>query len=536
MGDRSGAFTFLSFSKHFLRNCFYEITRNAPSRDFALCDNFSSMVLRILSLLVFLGIFSSHHLLSAEERLPNIVIIFTDDQGYGDVGVYGAEGYETPNLDRMASEGRRFTQWYAAQAVCSASRTGLLTGCYPNRLGMHGALGPGSRHGLNPEETTLAEVFKSKGYATAIFGKWHLGDHRKFLPLQHGFDEYFGIPYSNDMWPHHPTAKHFPPLPLFSGNDRLRTADEHDQKMMTTWLTTKAVDFINRNRTNPFFLYVPHPQPHVPLYVSDRFAGTTENGIYGDVIAEIDWSVGEILNAISTNGLDEDTLVIFTSDNGPWLSYGTHAGSSGPLREGKGTGWEGGFREPCIMRWPGKIPAGTVCDTSGMNIDLLPTFAKLIGGELPEKEIDGKDIWPILAGEEGAKNPHDSYWVFYKQNELHAVIDDGWKLVLPHTYRTLNGRTGGTEGLPVKYENNKTGTELYYIAEDIGESKDVAAENPEKVAELMKQVEAARAELGDRLTKREGSGNREPGRITEEQWVELDKIHWPNGNPRAKKK
>jgi arylsulfatase A-like enzyme len=188
------------------------------------------------------------------------------------------------------------------------------------------------------------------------------------------------------------------------------------------------------------------------------------------------------------------------------------------------------------MRWPGKIPAGTVCDTAGMNIDLLPTFAKLIEGELPEKEIDGKDIWPILAGEEGAKNPHDSYWVFYKQNELHAVIDDGWKLVLPHTYRTLNGRTGGSEGLPVKYENNKTGTELYRIAEDIGESKDVAAENPEKVAELMKQVEAARAELGDRLTKREGSGNREPGRITEEQWVELDKIHWPNGNPRAKKK
>ena len=463
------------------------------------------------------------------EDLPNVVIIFTDDQGYGDVGVYGAEGYETPNLDRMAEEGRMFTQWYAAQAVCSASRTGLLTGCYPNRVGIHGALGPGSRHGLNPEETTMAEMFQSKGYATAAFGKWRLGDHEKFLPPNHGFDEYFGIPYSNDMWPQHPTAKHFPPLPLFEGTERLRSADEHDQKMMTTWLTARAVDFINRNRANPFFLYVPHPQPHVPLYVSDRFAGTSENGLYGDVISEIDWSVGEILNAISTNGLDKNTLVIFTSDNGPWLSYGTHAGSSGPLREGKGTAWEGGFREPCLMRWPGKIPAGTVCDTPAMNIDLLPTLAQLIGADLPEREIDGMDIWPILAGEEGAENPHDAYWVYYKQNELHAIISGEWKLVLPHTYRTLSGREGGKDGLPVKYDNLKSGTELYNISEDIGESNDLAAAMPEKVEEMLLLAEAARAELGDKLTKRKGSGNREPGRLTEEEGAALDKIHWPDG-------
>ncbi|MDF1656388.1 MAG: sulfatase [Verrucomicrobiales bacterium] len=464
-----------------------------------------------------------------DSRPPNVVIVFTDDQGYGDVGVFGAEGYETPHLDKMAAEGRTFTRWYAAQAVCSASRTGLLTGCYPNRLGMHGALGPGSAHGLNPEETTLPEVFKSKGYATGMFGKWHLGDHEKFLPLNHGFDEYFGIPYSNDMWPMHPTAKHFPPLPLIDGNDWLRHADEKDQKMMTTWLTTKAVDFINRNRENPFFLYVPHPQPHVPLYVSDRFAGTTEHGIYGDVIAEIDWSVGEILNAISTNGLDEDTLVIFTSDNGPWLSYGTHAGSSGPLREGKGTSWEGGYREPCIMRWPGTIPAGTVTDTPAMNIDLLPTLANLIEAELPERKIDGLDVWPIISGEEGAENPHDAYWIYYKKNELQAVMSGDWKLILPHTYRTLGGREGTSDGLPIKYENLKSGLELYDLSKDIGESNNLAGSMPEKVADLMKHAEAARAELGDNLVKREGSGSREPGRLTEEERLALEKKHWPDG-------
>ncbi|MEM9017525.1 MAG: sulfatase [Verrucomicrobiota bacterium] len=474
--------------------------------------------------------------LRADERTPNVVIIFTDDQGYGDVGVYGAEGYETPHLDRIAAEGRKFTRWYAAQAVCSASRTGLLTGCYPNRLGMHGALGPGSRHGINPEETTLPEVFKSVGYATAMFGKWHLGDHEKFLPTNHGFDEYFGIPYSNDMWPEHPTAgDRFPPLPLIEGTEWLRHADEHDQKMMTTWLTNRAVDFINRNRTNPFFLYVAHPQPHVPLYVSDRFAGTTENGIYGDVIAEIDWSVGEILNAVTTNGLDEDTLLIFTSDNGPWLSYGTHAGSSGPLREGKGTSWEGGYREPCLMRWPGTIPAGTVCEEPGMNIDLLPTIAGLIGAELPEKEIDGLDILPLLVGEEGATNPHKAYWVYYKQNELQAVMSGGWKLILPHTYRTLDGKPGGDGGTPVPYTNLKSGLELYNLSDDVGETENLADIHPEKIKEMMKYVEAARAELGDRLVKIDGADSREPGRLTEEEGNELEARHWPNGKPQRKK-
>lgn len=485
--------------------------------------------------LLFLFVLTSTVFSFAEDRLPNVVIIFTDDQGYQDIGPFGAEGFETPHLDQMAKEGRIFTRWYASQPVCSASRTALLTGSYSNRVGINGALGPGSRIGLNPEETTLAEMFQSKDYATAAFGKWHLGDHEKFLPLNHGFDEYFGIPYSNDMWPQHPTSKNFPPLPIFQGNERLRTADEHDQKMMTTWLTAKAVDFINRNRTNPFFLYVPHPQPHVPLYVSDRFAGKTERGLYGDVISEIDWSVGEILNAIRTNGLAENTMVIFTSDNGPWLSYGTHSGSALPLREGKGTVWEGGVREPCVMWWPGTIPAGTECDTPGMNIDILPTLAARIGAELPERPIDGKDIWPIISGEPDAKNPHESYWYYYKANELQAVSSGDWKLYLPHTYRTLDGGKGGDKGLPVPYKNHKTGTELYDLSKDVSEENNVAEAHPEIVDRLLGYAEKARAELGDRLTGTEGAGNREPGKLSDEEWSALDKIHWPDGRPKSQK-
>ncbi|MCB1235383.1 MAG: sulfatase, partial [Verrucomicrobiae bacterium] len=469
---------------------------------------------------------------AAGDRLPNVVIVFTDDQGYADVGVFGAEGFETPNLDRMAAEGRKFTRWYAGQPVCSASRTALLTGCYSNRVGIHGALGPGSRVGIGDGETLLPEIFKQKGYATAIFGKWHLGDHEKFLPTRHGFDTYFGFPYSNDMWPQHPeVGDRFPPLPLFENGRRVRIADEHDQAMMTTRITTHAVDFITENRDRPFFLYVPHHQPHVPLFVSERFRGKTRRGLYGDVISEIDWSVGEILNAIKTNGLDDNTLVIFTSDNGPWLSYGEHAGSAGPLREGKGTVWEGGVREACIMRWPGKIPAGTECDTPAMNIDLLPTLAKLIGAEPPKHPIDGLDIWPVLAGEPGAKNPHEGYWYYYKQNELQAVSQGTWKLYLPHEYRTLEGRPGGKDGIPAKYGSAEAATELYDLSTDVGEKDNVAAAHPDVVEKLLAFAEKARAELGDNLTKRKGAGIREPGRLTDAEAAELEAIHWPNGRP-----
>jgi arylsulfatase A len=462
---------------------------------------------------------------TAAERLPNVVIVFTDDQGYGDVGVYGANDYQTPHLDQLAAEGRKFNQWYVSQPVCSASRASLLTGCYANRLGIHGALGPASRTGLNPDETTLAEMLKDRGYATGVFGKWHLGDHEKFLPLNHGFDEFFGIPYSNDMWPLHPTAKNYPPLPLIDGGRRVRMADEADQRMLTRWITARAVDFIGRHRDRPFFLYVPHPQPHVPLYASEGFEGKSKGGRYGDVIEEIDWSVGEILNALATFGLDENTLVVFTSDNGPWLSYGSHSGSAGPLREGKGTVWEGGVRVPCLMRWPGVIPAGSVCDAPAMTIDLLPTLAAWTGAELPGNAIDGKDIRPLITGEEGAASPHESYWFYYGQNELQAVLSGGWKLVLPHQYRTLAGRAGGQDGLPVAYGSARSGVELYHVAEDPGETENLAGERPAEVERLMKQVEAARADLGDSLSGRGGAGLRAAGRLNDRELAEIRARH-----------
>jgi arylsulfatase A len=464
--------------------------------------------------------FSFANLASADTepiRLPNIVLIFADDLGYADVGVFGAKGFSTPNLDRLASQGIRFTDFHVAQPVCSASRTALLTGCYPSRLSIHGALGPRNTHGIHDDETTLAELLKQQGYATGMVGKWHLGHHPQFLPVRHGFDEYFGLPYSNDMWPHHPEAKpgSYPPLPLIE-NDRVLdpeiTPDEQPQ--LTTWYTERAVRFIDKNADRPFFLYVAHSMPHVPLFVSDKFRGKSEQGLYGDVIMEIDWSVGEILGALSRHNLERDTIVIFTSDNGPWLSYGNHAGSAGPLREGKGTTWEGGTRVPFIARWPGKIPAGKVCDEQAMTIDLFPTFARLTGATLPAKKIDGLDIWPLLAGEEGAKNPHDAYFFYYQQNELQAVRSGPWKLMLPHTYRSLQGRAGGRDGVPARYDAVKiTQPELYNLKDDIGEKTDVAEQHPEIVQRLLAFAEQARSELGDSLTNRTGSGVREPGRV-----------------------
>jgi arylsulfatase A len=449
------------------------------------------------------------------ESPPNVVIVFTDDQGYADVGVYGAKGFQTPNLDRLAREGIRFTDFYVAQAVCSASRAALLTGCYPNRIGIHGALGPGARHGLHPDEVTVAELVKTRGYATAIFGKWHLGHHPEFLPLRHGFDEYFGLPYSNDMWPFHPEAATgtFPDLPLIEGEKMVQL--NPDQRKLTRWFTERSVQFIERNRDRPFLLYLAHPMPHVPLYVSEAFQGSSGSGLYGDVMQELDWSVGEILEALRRHRLDRKTLVVFVSDNGPWLSYGDHAGSAAPLREGKGTAWEGGIRVPALMRWPGRIPAGTVCQEPAMTIDLMPTIARLTGARLPDHRIDGRDIWPLLSGEPGARSPQDAYFFYYHVNELHAVRSGRWKLVFPHSYRTLDGRPGGTDGIPVKYGSAKTGLELYDLAADPGEEVDLAAEHPEVVSRLLDLAEQAREDLGDSLTGQTGSNRREPGRLDE---------------------
>lgn len=446
------------------------------------------------------------------DRLPNIVIIFTDDQGYADVGCFGAKGFETPHLDRLADEGIRFTNFHSAQAVCSAARAALLTGCYPNRIGINGALGPSAKHGIHEDEVTIAEIVKQKDYATAIYGKWHLGHLPKFLPTRHGFDDYFGLPYSNDMWPYHPTAgDRFPPLPLIDGEKII----EHnpDQTQLTTSYTERAVRFIEKNKDRPFFLYVPHSMPHVPLFVSEKFAGKSERGIYGDVIAEIDWSVGEIMKTLKKYKLDQNTLVIFTSDNGPWLSYGDHAGSALPLREGKGTSWEGGIREPCIMRWPEKIPAGSVCKEPTMTIDILPTIAKLIGAKLPKHKIDGADMWPLMAGQPGAASPHEAYYIYYRRGELQALLSGRWKMYFPHEYRTMAGQSGGTGGQPTKYSHTTTGLELYDLETDLGETTDVAAQNPEVVKRLQDLGEKMRDDLGDALTKRVGRNVRSPGRV-----------------------
>lgn len=454
-------------------------------------------------------------------RPPNIVVIFTDDQGYADVGVFGAKGFKTPNLDRLAKQGRKFTNFHVAQPVCSASRAALLTGCYPNRIGIHGALGPSARHGLHDNEVTLAELLKQQGYATGMAGKWHLGHHPQFLPVRHGFDEYFGLPYSNDMWPYHPEARPgtYPPLPLIEG-DRIIDAEVTpvEQTQLTTRYTERAVEFIERHKERPFFFYLAHSMPHVPLFVSDKFKGKSKQGLYGDVIMEIDWSVGEVLKALKRHKLDANTLVIFTSDNGPWLSYGDHAGSAKPLREGKGTSWEGGTRVPCIVRWPGKIPAGTTSDAMWMTIDLLPTIAKLAGAELPLHAIDGRAVWPLITGAKDAQHPHDAYFFYYHVNQLQSVVsgDGRWKLILPHAYRTLAGRPGGSQGVPAKYEQSTIiEPELYDLRRDVGEIRNVATAHPEVIRQLLALAEQAREELGDSLTKREGRGTRQPGRLPE---------------------
>ncbi len=446
-----------------------------------------------------------------KDQPPNIVIILTDDQGYQDIGVFGSLDIVTPNLDRLAGEGTQFTRFYVAQPVCSASRAALLTGCYSNRFGINGALGPGSTTVLAHDEMTIAEMLRPLGYATGCFGKWHLGDFPEYLPAGQGFDEYTGIPYSNDMWPYHPTNPDgYPPLPLLEGTERIDTLEE--QSHLTTLLTEKAVDFIDRHHGQPFFLYVPHPMPHVPLFVSDKFKGKSERGLYGDVIMEIDWSVGQIMEALDRHGLTDNTLVLFTSDNGPWLSYGDHAGSALPLREGKHTVWEGGVRVPAIMRWPGHIPAGRRTDTPLMTIDLMPTIAGICGASLPEHKIDGMNVLPILTGEPGATNPHQAYYFYYGRNELQAVMSGPWKLYVPHTYFTPD-EPAGAGGLPGPYRQVEMGVELYNVAEDMAETKDVAAQHPELVARLQVLAEQARAELGDALVGGAGRGVRPAGRV-----------------------
>ncbi|MDP7061756.1 MAG: sulfatase [Planctomycetota bacterium] len=441
------------------------------------------------------------------------MLVFVDDLGFGDLGCTGG-AYRTPNIDRLATEGAFFTDFSVAQPVCSASRAALLTGCYPNRLGIHGALGPSNRHGLDPDETTLAEMLKEQGYATAIYGKWHLGLQEEVLPTRQGFDHFAGIPYSNDMWPQHPESDAYPPLPLFEQEQIVEY--DPDQRQFTLGFARRGVEFLRASvaQQQPFFLYLPQPMPHVPLFVSEAFEGHSGKGLYGDVVEEIDAAVGMILQTLEELDVAENTMVIFTSDNGPWLSYGDHAGSTGGLREGKGTVFEGGVREPLLVRWPARIPAGLRVQEATMAIDILPTIATFTSAGLPQRLIDGRDISALWTGASESLDPDFPYYYWYRSNELQAMRSGKWKLHFPHGYRTMQGREGGSGGIPGKYDYSaKTGLELYDLSTDPKEQHDVAADHPEVVAAMDAAAEIMRGRLGDKLQGCVGSEVREPRRF-----------------------
>ncbi len=447
---------------------------------------------------------------AADDRPPNVVLIYADDLGYGDLSCFGGPTGATPNLDRLAAEGVRLTDFYVAQAVCSASRTALLTGCYPNRLGILGALNPSSDTGIHDDETTLAEVLRRRGYATAIVGKWHLGHHSQFLPTRHGFDQYFGIPYSNDMTPRLPNHADWPEPPLIDGERVVESGPP--MAGLTARYTERALAFLDASRGRPFFLYMPHTMPHVPLGVAPSAAGASGRGLYGDVVREIDDSVGAILTKLDAIGAADDTLVIFASDNGPWLNYGDHAGLSGGLREGKGTTFEGGVRVPFVARWPGHIPAGTTCREPAMTIDVLPTIAAIAGAGpvgTADRPIDGLDVTPMLTDPEHARSPHEALF-FYWDRGLQAMRSGRWKLHFPHPYRSL--AEAGSGGRAGKYREATIDLALFDLEADRAESRDLAAEDPEVVARLSALADRMRGELGDSLTKVAPRAARAPGR------------------------
>jgi arylsulfatase len=447
---------------------------------------------------------------SAIKTNPNIILVYLDDLGYGDLGVTGNSGYTTPNIDEMSRNGLLFTQFYSPQAVCTASRAGLLTGCYPNRIGFSGAMDHTSTKGLHEDEETIAEILKVKGYNTAVFGKWHLGHHQQFLPLAHGFDEFYGIPYSNDMWPNHPVTKnYYPPLPLFSQNNKIQ--ENPDQSNFTTDFTKKTLDFIDKNSDQSFFIYLAHPMPHVPLFVSDKFKGKSKQGLYGDVIMEIDWSIGQIRDHLKKRGLSDNTLLILTSDNGPWINYGNHAGSTGGLREGKGSTYDGGQKVPCIMEWPGIIPKGKVCNQLASAIDILPTICEITDSKLPHNTIDGVSLLELLKGNVNAE-PRKNFAYYYRQNNLEAVRYGDWKLVFPHPGRTYEGFNPGGDGIPGSAnENFNFGGGLYDLRRDPGERYNVQYSNTAMFDTLTTFADSIRTELGDNLKGVQGKGRRKIG-------------------------
>ncbi len=489
--------------------------------------------IHILTAILLCSIFATITTLPAADgpaKLPNIVFIYADDLGYGDLGCYGATDIKTPNIDKLAAEGTRFTQFYVAQSVCTASRAALMTGCYSNRVSMSGALNHTSPTGIHPKEVLLSNIFKSKGYATGMYGKWHLGDHPVYQPNRRGFDDWAGIPYSNDNGPLHPVSPDFPALPWYENTEI--TELNPDQAYFTKRITEKCVKFITENKDKPFFLYVPHIMPHVPIFATDTFKGTSNRGLYGDVIQELDWSIGQISKTIKDLGLDDNTLIIFSSDNGPFISYGEHAGFATPLREGKLTTFEGGVRIPGIARWPGKVPAGRVEDKIFTTIDLYATFASLIGAEVPAGKRDSLNLSALLLGKENAPG-REIIW-HYAGKELQAVRKGDWKLHVPHKYLTVAAEPGKGgkpsnwgKGKPMSIEQSgiygiasrhgyrveELGIALYNMRRDPGETTNLADKHPEIVAELQKEVAAARADLGDLLTNVEPTNARPSGDV-----------------------
>jgi arylsulfatase A-like enzyme len=433
---------------------------------------------------------------AANGTTPNFVIIFLDDSGWADFRPFGKTPYETPNVERLASQGCRFNNFYVPQAICSASRSALLSGCYPGRTKVFGAHGPRAR-GLDPGFATLGQTLQTRAYKTAVFGKWHIGDQPDTRPPARGFDESCGLMYSNDMWEFHPeNPQAYSKYPLqFWENGKIkieRLTPEH-QPMLTTWYTEHAVDFIQRNKSNPFLLYVPHSMPHVPLFRSEKFKGKSPSGVYGDVMMEIDWSVGEIMKALASAGVEDNTLVIMTSDNGPWISYGNHAGKT-PYREAKATGFDGGTRSACIMRYPGKIKAGSASTRALCTIDIHPTLAKLAGADLPKNPIDGKDVWDIISGKPGATNPHE-YYAFSTGPVFEGVISGNghWKLHLPHEYRTLV--QAGNDGMAGKYRQAAIPLSLFDMEHDPFETTNVIDKFPDIAAKLKAYAEAHKKEF-----------------------------------------
>jgi len=430
-----------------------------------------------------------HTAMSALSALPpNVVVFFLDDGGYSDFHPFGNPPYPTPNVQRLAAEGGRFNRFFVPQAVCSASRAALLTGCYPERTKMFDALMPGEK-GLDRNYATMAEVLKKSGYATAIFGKWHLGEDPDTRPAARGFDESAGLLLSNDMWDrNNRDPKRWADYHLKFWTDDKVTCEQVSpefQETLTARATADSVDFIERHKSSPFFLYVPFTMPHVPLYCSDAFKGKSGAGPYGDVIMELDDAIGQIVGALKANGLEDNTIVIMTSDNGPWVLWGNHAGTT-PFREGKVTSFNGGTQSALIIKYPGHIKAGSSSDAVFCSIDLLPTLCHLTGAALPNNEVDGNNIWPLIAGGQGVKNPH-AYYSVSLGKRLQAVMsgDGRWKLHLPHEY--YHPLIPGRDGLPGEYEKLKIELSLFDLEKDPGETTNVIAENPE-VAKHLQQI------------------------------------------------